>query len=35
MEAAYAVRKLIDRHGEPTHVAYLAEWKDCERMNDG
>ncbi|KAG2799265.1 hypothetical protein PC113_g20939 [Phytophthora cactorum] len=26
MEAAYAVRKLIDRHGEPPHVAYLVEW---------
>ncbi|KAG3131040.1 hypothetical protein PI126_g20231 [Phytophthora idaei] len=25
-EATYAVRKLIDRHGEPPHVAYLVEW---------
>ncbi|KAG3111717.1 hypothetical protein PI125_g8877 [Phytophthora idaei] len=25
-EAACAVRKLIDRHGEPPHVAYLVEW---------
>ncbi|KAG3137926.1 hypothetical protein PI124_g136 [Phytophthora idaei] len=25
-KVAYAVRKLIDRHGEPPHVAYLVEW---------
>ncbi|KAG2806678.1 hypothetical protein PC129_g11436 [Phytophthora cactorum] len=25
-EAAYAGRKLIDRHVEPPHVAYLVEW---------